>query len=136
MRRVCRVAAFYSGRVSFTVSVGRTPEELLFDAPVGADGDVHQWWSHPATKLNLPLVSDLYKNGLQVSGDDLARLKEEMVALEKYWCEAVPSDEVRTYDILGRSVDVPLLAHLSYRADSVMAAIELAQQVDGELTIS
>ena len=45
-----------------------------------------------------------------------------------------PDDEFRTYDILGRTVAVPLLAHLSHRAEFVLAAVELAQKIDRVLT--
>jgi hypothetical protein len=122
--------------VSFSVSVHRTPEETLFFAPVAGDRDLRQFWSVPASQLNLPLLAQIYDEGLQVSGADLGRLHDEIWTLEKRWTEVVFDDEIRTYDILGRTVVVPLLAHLSHRAESVLAAAELAQKIDGVLTIS
>jgi hypothetical protein len=122
--------------VSFSVSVHRTPDETLFFAPVAGDEDLHQFWSVPASQLDLPLLTQIYDEGLQVSGADLGRLHDEVWTLEKRWTEIISDDEIRTYDILGRTVAVPLLAHLSHRAESVLAAVELAQKIDGVLTIS
>ena len=122
--------------MSFSVSVHRTPDETIFFAPVAGDGDLHQFWSVPASQLDLPLLTRIYDKGLQVSGADLGRLHDELWTLEKRWTETISDDEFRTYDILGRTVAVPLLAHLSHRAEFVLAAVELGQKIDGVLTIS
>lgn len=123
--------------MSFSVSVHRTSDKkILFGAPVAGDSDLHQYWSVPASQLDLPLLAQIYDDGLRISGDDLGRLHDEIWTLEKLWIEIISDDEVRTSDILGRTVVVPLLAHLSHRAESVLAAIELAQKIEGVLTIS
>jgi hypothetical protein len=122
--------------VSFSVSVHRIADEILFSAPVAGDADLHQFWSVPASQLDLPLLAQVYDEGLEVSGADLGRLHDEVWTLQKRWIQIIPDDETRTYDILGRTVAVPLIAHLSNRAESVLAAVELAQKIDGILTIS
>lgn len=104
--------------------------------PVAGDGDFHDFWSVPASELGLTLLARAYDDGLQVSGEDLSRLEQEVWALQKYWAESVPAGEVRHADIVGRKVEVPLFVHLSHRAESVLTAIEVAKSVDGVLTIS
>ncbi len=108
----------------------------LFHAPFGADGTVHEYWSTPAIHRELPLITSIYQDGLQVDGDDLDRLESELSELERYWDECV-DPEIMVTTTLGRhALQVPLLVHLSNRADSLRAAIRVARTCDGYLTIS
>ena len=113
--------------MSFSVSVHRTPDEILFGAPVAGDSDLHEFWSAPASQLDLPLLAEIYDEGLRLSGADLGRPRFGPL---KYWIEIIPDGQIRTYNILERTVAVPLLAHLSHRADSLLAAVELAQKIE------
>ena len=122
--------------VSFSVAVGRTPEETLFLAPVAGDSDFHDLWSVPASELGLALLANTYDDGLRVTGEDLSRLEQEVWALQKYWAESVPDGDVRHDDIVGRKMGVPLFVHLTHRAESVLSAVQVAKGVDGILTIS
>ena len=74
--------------------------------------------------------AQIFDEGLQLSGADLSPLHDEVWTLQKLWIEIISDDQIRTYDILGRTVTVPLLAHLSHRAESILAAVELAQKID------
>jgi hypothetical protein len=84
--------------VSFSVSVHRTPDEILFFAPVAGDGDLRQFWSVPASQLDLPLLAQIYDEGLQLSGADLGRLHDEVWTLQKLWIEIISDDEIRQSD--------------------------------------
>jgi hypothetical protein len=56
----------------------------LYDAPLGADGDVFDWFHAPATELGLKLLGRLYHHGLNIGADDLRILEAEVAALERY----------------------------------------------------
>jgi hypothetical protein len=92
--------------VSLSVSVHRVPDEILFLAPVAGDADLHQFWSVPTSQLDLPLLAQIYDEGLRLSGADLGRLRDEVWTLQKHWIEIISDDENRTYDILGHTVAV------------------------------
>jgi hypothetical protein len=66
-----------------------------------------------ASQPHLPLLAQAYDEGLQVSGADLGRLHDEVWTLQKRRTEIISADEIRTDDVLGRSVAVPVRAHLS-----------------------
>lgn len=95
-----------------------------------------EWWSRPAARLGLPLLARAYDEGLKVHGQELVALRREVEALSAYWVESVGDDEVRSTEIGGRTFDVPLLVHLTNRAEGVESAIRLAIVVGGYLTIS
>jgi len=122
----------------FEVWERRCDELCLFDAPLGSNGAIHSDWSRPAAELGLPLLARMYADGLDVSGQELMTLREEVDALTRHWLDTVDSDETITYSLVGSRearVQVPLIVDLLRRADDLRSAIRIAQRVDGFLTI-
>ena len=97
-----------------------------YDNPLGAEGDVHEFWSEPALSLGLPLLASVYEEGfhkgIEWSGPALDRLAEELVVLEHHW---------RTM-----SLDDSDRSHLSERMSFLRTAIQVAKNCDGVLSIT
>ena len=59
----------------------------LYDAPLDAGGVVFEYWSKIARSLQLPLISSLYDEGLQLNDSEVPALESELEKLERYWEE-------------------------------------------------
>jgi len=58
----------------------------LYDNPLGADGTVGEYWCIPAKRLGLPLLAQIYHEGLSVSTpEELEQLSRELDTLEAHW---------------------------------------------------
>ena len=65
----------------------------LYENPLGAGGVIYQFWHRPALELGLTLLQSIYNEGVQVSGDDLKRLSQELDVLEAFWNRSDFSNE-------------------------------------------
>jgi hypothetical protein len=132
-------SAFTIVDVFFSVAVNKDQngeQESIYWSPVASDGDMHDHWSGPSVRLGLPLLAGAYDGGLNLHGDELVALRQEVESLCAHWVEAVSDDEVRTSRFGDRTCDVPLLVHLMNRAECVESAIRLALAINGYLTVS
>lgn len=98
----------------------------LYDAPLGSETAVHEYWSAPAALLKLPLLASIYEQGFYEgsiwSGEQLDQLDEETRALEQYWRSLPPGS-------------IPL-AHLEERAGFLRRAMQIAKENDAAIIIT
>ena len=104
----------------------------LYDAPLGADGTVYDFWSSIARQLGLPLITSIYEHGLKIeSTEELNRLEEELNALENYWKshhleDPDPKSAIRDF----------LEEHLQERMEYFRTAVKLAKEHRAILSVS
>jgi hypothetical protein len=100
--------------------------EPLYDEPLGSEWAVRESWSEPAAALGLPLLASIYEygfyHGIRWSGPELRQVWGELDRVESHWkTSRLLSDE---------------LSDLIERAEYLRAAITLAQQCDGFVSIT
>jgi hypothetical protein len=97
----------------------------LFDAPLGSESTVREFWSAPAHDLALPLLVQIYDwgfyDGIEWAAEQLDQAEAELLQLESHW---------NTLDL-----DPKIAEDLRERLVSLRSAIAIARQVDGVLTI-
>ena len=58
----------------------------FYDNPLGGDGTVAEYWCGPAERLGLPLLAQIYQQGLRISNQEkLKQLSRELDTLEAHW---------------------------------------------------
>jgi hypothetical protein len=64
----------------------------LFDAPLGSESAIREWWSAPAVSLGLPLLASIYdhgfSHGIRWGGSELKQVLDELSRLAEYWTTA------------------------------------------------
>jgi hypothetical protein len=104
----------------------------LYEAPLGPDGIVYEFWSSIARQLGLTMLTRMYKSGLRLKHPlRLAQLEKEMARLEEYW----NTHELENYDpeIIGRQ---ELRQHLKERMSYLREAVDVARWYRAVLTVS
>ena len=98
---------------------------------------MYSHWSRPAAELGLRLLAQMYAEGLDVAGEELTALHDEVDSLSRHWLDTVAPEETTTYSFVGsREEQIPLIVDLWRRADDVLSAVRIAQRTDGFLSIS
>jgi hypothetical protein len=114
----------------------------LYENPIGAGDTIYRFWSTPAFQMKLPLLAQMYKEGLKVSGSDLNRLNAELEQLENYWkstdleAESSMKGTIYNSDATKERFEQPIVKHLKERAQYLREAIEIALAKDGVIFIS
>jgi hypothetical protein len=58
----------------------------LYDEPLGADGTIYEFWSMPASKLGLPMLTAIRSHGLQIqTPHELDVFEAELKQLQAAW---------------------------------------------------
>ncbi len=58
----------------------------LYSEPLGADGTIYEFWSTPASKLGLPMLTAIYNHGLQIqTPHELDLFEAELEQLQSAW---------------------------------------------------
>ena len=58
----------------------------LYSEPLGADGAIYEYWSMPASKLGLPMLTAIYRNGLEIqTPHELDLFEAELKQLQAAW---------------------------------------------------
>jgi hypothetical protein len=100
--------------------------KCLFEAALGSEGAMREFWSDPASRLGLPLIADIYEqgftNGIKWSDAQLSQVEQETLYLQEHWSHMSFSDELKE--------------DLRTRVEDLQKAIAVAQEHDGVLTIS
>lgn len=106
---------------------------MLFEAPLGDDAVIYQYWSVPARRLGLALLGGMYQHGLRVAGAAaLAQLAHEAETLEAHWHDhtlepPAPMIQPGAFD--------DLLEYLHDRMGCLHEAIAIAGQYGAILTV-
>jgi hypothetical protein len=99
---------------------------LLFDAPLGGEGAIREFWSGPANSLGLQRIGSIYDGGFYESirwrGTELDEVDRELDRLEESWHA-------------GR-IDPSDLAHLRERLEPLRTAIVVARDMNGVVAIT
>src|SRR4051812_12447157 len=57
-----------------------------YSEPLGADGTIYKYWSMPASKLGLPMLTAIYNHGLEIqTPQELALFEAELEQLQSAW---------------------------------------------------
>jgi hypothetical protein len=108
----------------------------VYENPFGADGTVHDFWHLPARDRGLPLIGNIYENGLRVEGHQLVELSKELDHLEAIWSRMdLGKGEWITYVDCQTHQLLTVQEHLHERLAYVREAIRAAQDCDGVLEI-
>jgi hypothetical protein len=114
----------------------------VFHKSLGPEATIFAYWHTVAFQLELPLVAQIYNEGLEVRGPWLQELWVELDKLERHWqsthtggCEQIPRS-VRLPN--GKIGDQPinLLDYLLEKLNFVREAIRLATKFSGAVQIS
>jgi hypothetical protein len=115
---------------------------LVYHKRLGTDDDVFRYWHAPAFELGLPLVAQIYHDGLEVRGELLVLLSSELDRLEAHWTETGVGDLdlvvrlVSGQDGQLQEASTPLREHLCQKLSLLRTAIGIATQTAGMLEIS
>jgi hypothetical protein len=93
----------------------------LFDAPLGDDLSVAQYWSGIAKLAGLPLIEAIYNTGLRVEANRLAELERELDALETEW-RTLSTTMWQTSEARGTELLEQLLERMAYFRKAVAIA--------------
>jgi hypothetical protein len=118
------------------------PRRELYHKPLGADDTIFGYWHLPACDLGLPLVAQIYHEGIEVHGEQLDKLSEELQTLNAHWlttgagkASQIPHNvaDARGSVSLGY---VWVSDHLQERLGFVREAIRIARESAGVIEIS
>ena len=85
-----------------------------------------------AAEAGLPLLASMYEAGLEVGGDDLDRLSDELAALQQMWASTIDPLATIAFSALGHRGEAPLIYDLVFhRAELLRLAIRVARAIDG-----
>jgi hypothetical protein len=103
----------------------------LYYEPLGGDYSIGVFWWEIASQLGLPMLTSLYRNGLQLeTSAELQQLEHELNALQTYW----DSHDLRTEPTVG--FHGYERQHLQEQMDHVREAIRIAIREGAVLSIS
>lgn len=105
----------------------------LYEAPLGIDAVIYQYWSLPAGRLGLRLLGGLYNHGLHVQGRGLAGLWAEADTLEAFWDEHPLEEPAPVIDHFTLEA---LLEYLHAAMGCLREAIDIAEVNGATLTVS
>ena len=97
-------------------------DRTLYENPLGADGDIYEFWSKPASQLGLTKLKQIYNEGLRVLGSEIGDFASELATLERYW--------------ESQRMDLAKLSGLKERMRALHEALEIARRHDGVVNIS
>ena len=93
----------------------------LFDAPLGSEGILGDYWSRVAQEINLPLIGSIYDEGLQLAHTEIPELESELEKLEDYW-DRNSLEDVEKYDSAEDSIKADLRERLGYLREAARVA--------------
>jgi hypothetical protein len=111
----------------------------LVEGPLASWDALYQYWTAPAQRLGLEVVpnfSHVFDSGLRVEGEDLGRLRSDIVALQRYWVNEIGDDEVLIDGIGKRQFSVPLVVDLYQRAEQLLLAVRVAERCSAYISFS
>jgi len=118
------------------------PRRELYHKSLGADETIFGYWHLPACDRGLALVAQIYHEGLEVRGDQLDQLFEELQRLEEHWRATGAGKTLQIpHNVTdGRGSLSPahicVFDHLTERLGFVREAIRIARESAGVIEIS
>ena len=106
----------------------------IYRKTVGADNIVFSYWTVPAYEIGLPLLAQIYHDGLELSSAQFDQLLCELQLLEKHWVEsgAGNSDQI----VRPGEDGLWLSEYLHAKAGLVREAVRIARESVGLVDIS
>ena len=114
----------------------------VYHKSLGPDDNVFAYWHLPALDLGLPLLAQIYHEGLDVHGHQLDTLELELQKLAEYWeathvgrSEQIPHSVTQPDGTIGQRY-VWVCDYLRERVSYVGEAVRVAKESKGVIEIS
>src|SRR6266571_1895178 len=126
--------------ISVWIVAGDGLRHEVYRKSLGCEGIVFAHWHSPAFKLGLPLVAQIYNDGVEIPPELLADLSHELDKLEQYW-QATGTGGCEELDRAGKGPNgsmghIPLPEYLLEKAGFFRQAICIARTKGGIVGIS